>query len=153
MAPPVMEPNDLLGMSLDQISNRNIRASNSSAGGDGAWSGGRQGGGVRGRDGGGGGGMRSEVSRPQSVVAGGGTFRSAIASTRAPQHQSSSGPIRRVGVARGARESAAPYQRPTRAAESVFDRLGERELDSCDNNNAVLVWHDAERKLCGKARR
>ena len=77
--------------------------------------------------------MRSEVSRPQSVVAGGGTFRSAMASARAPQQHSSSasGPIRRAGIARGARESAAPYQqhRPARATESVFDRLGERERE------------------------
>lgn len=128
-----MEPNDLLGMSLDQISHRGIRPNKSGAdrggGGDGAggnWAGNRQGV-PRGRDGGGGGGMRSEVSRPQpSVVAGGGTFRSAIAFARAPQQVSSSaGPIRRSGIARGARESAAPYQRPTRATESVFDRLGE----------------------------
>lgn len=72
--------------------------------------------------------MRSEVSRPQSsvVVSGGGTFRSAIASTtRAPA--SGSGPMRRQGVARGARETAAPYQRPTRGPDSVFNRLGERD--------------------------
>lgn len=64
--------------------------------------------------------MRSEVS---VIGGGGGTFRSAIASTRAPQ--GSAGPIRRAGIARSARETAAPYQRPTRTAESVFDRLGE----------------------------
>lgn len=114
---------DLLNMSLDQISSRGGRSSNGGgAGGRGSWQGG-----PRGRDGGG---MRSEVqvSRPQSsvVVGGGGTFRSAIASTtRAPS--SGSGPMRRQGVARGARESAAPYQRPTRGSESVFDRLGEQQ--------------------------
>lgn len=111
----------LLDMSFDQISSRGSRisrvgGSNSSSS---AWQDGSRGG----REGGG---MRSEVSRPQSsvVVSGGGTFRSAIASTtRAPA--SGSGPMRRQGVARGARETAAPYQRPTRGAESVYDRLGE----------------------------
>lgn len=139
-----MEPNDLLGMSLDQLSHRGTRTNKSGSGGGGggggAWFADRQqgggGGGARGRDGGGGGGMRSEVSRPQSVVAGGGTFRSAMASARAPQQYASSGsgPIRRAGIARGARESAAPYQqqRPARATESVFDRLGERERGERD---------------------
>ena len=140
MGPPAMEPNDLLGMSLDQLSTRGTRpyksgSGGSGGGGGGAWFADRHGGGARGRDGGGGGGgMRSEVARPQSGVAGaGGTFRSAMASARAPQQypssqSSGSGPIRRAGVARAARESAAPYQqRPARNAESVFDRLGERE--------------------------
>lgn len=111
-------------MSLDQISSRSGRfnkTGSSSGAVGGAWSGGGPVvGEARGRDGGGGG-MRSEISRPQSVV-GGGTFRSAIASTRA-SHQT--GPIRRSGVARSARDSTAPYQRPIRTSESIFDRLGE----------------------------
>ena len=120
---------DLLNMSLDQISSRGGRSSNGGSGGRGSWQGGGGGGGgggARARDGVGM--MRSEVSRPQSsvVVSGGGTFRSAIASTtRAPS--SGSGPMRRQGVARGARESAAPYHRPTRGPESVFDRLGKEQ--------------------------
>lgn len=129
-----MDANDLMGMSLDQISDRNLRVKP----GAGAWSeraGGRTIG--SGRDAGsgvGGGGMRSQQmqsARAQSVVTvpGGGTFRSAIASTRASQ---SSGPIRRAGLARSARDTAAPYQRPTRAPESVFDRLGESFLRTFD---------------------
>lgn len=122
-----MDANDLMGMSLDQISDRNLRVKQASS----TWSA-RPGGRIvaGSRDAGtsvGGGGMRSQqmqATRTQSVVTvpGGGTFRSAIASTRAPQPL---GPMRRTGIARGARETAAPYQRPTRAPESVFDRLGE----------------------------
>lgn len=117
---PAIRMADLLDMSLDQTSSRGSRVSKLGGSSSSAWQGGS-----RGREGGG---MRSEVSRPQSsvVVSGGGTFRSAIASTtRAPS--SGSGPMRRQGVARGAREMAAPYQRPTRGPESVFSRLGERE--------------------------
>lgn len=117
---PCKQMADLLDMSLDQTSSRGSRVSKLGGSSSSAWQGGS-----RGREGGG---MRSEVSRPQSsvVVSGGGTFRSAIASTtRAPS--SGSGPMRRQGVARGAREMAAPYQRPTRGPESVFSRLGERE--------------------------
>lgn len=125
-------PADLLNMSLDQTSNRGYRV-NKVGGGDGGgggdrglWSGGGGGGGgARGREGGG---MRSEVaSRPQSsvVVSGGGTFRSAMASTtRAPSF--GAGPARRQAVGRTARDSAAPYQRPTRASDSVFNRLGKK---------------------------
>lgn len=114
------DPHDLLGMSLDHASHRDTRPSDSSGG---VWSSAR-GGGARGREaGGGGGGMRSEVS---VISGGGGTFRSAIASTRAPQ--GSAGPIRRAGIARNARETAAPYQRPTRGTESIYARLGEPML-------------------------
>lgn len=121
---------------MDQISARGgSRLNNKFGGGDdggggdrGSWSGGG-----RVREGGGGM-MRSEVvaSRPQSsvVVSGGGTFRSAMASTtRAPSFGSAAGPARRQGVARVARDSAAPYQRPTRASDSVFNRLGETERE------------------------
>lgn len=122
-----MDANELMSMSLDEISDANLRLKH----GSGVWSERSSGRTIgSGREGGssvGGGGMRSQqmqTGRTQSVVTvpGGGTFLSAIASTRAPQ---SSGPIRRAGVSRGARDSTAPYQRPTRAPESVFDRLGE----------------------------
>lgn len=95
--------------------------------------------------------MRSSqhhVPRTQSVVtvAGGGTFRSAIASTRAPQPSvgGSSGPIRARagGVGRATRaEAAAPYrqQRPTRASESVFDRLGEIERQGEKKSIGILL--------------
>lgn len=133
-------------MSLDQMSNRGSHP-NKFDGGDGgggggggnrgSWSGGGGGGGARVREGGG---MRSEVvSRPQSsvVASGGGTFRSAMASTtRAPSF--GSGPVRRQGVARVARETAAPYQRPTRASDSVYNRLGERERESLEIQKSHL---------------
>eukprot|EP00752_Nemacystus_decipiens_P001657 g1610.t1 len=91
--------------------------------------------GSRGREGGG---MRSEVSRPQSsvVVSGGGTFRSAIASTTRAS-ASGSGPMRRQGVARSARETAAPYQRPTRGADSVYNRLG-RPVDEAPGTHVLV---------------
>lgn len=135
---PAMEPDDLLGMSLDQISSRGARTNKSGGGGvigggGATWSAARQGGGApRGREGAAAGGMRSDMSsRPIQSVVGGGTLRSALASARAPQQQySSSGPVRRAGVARGAREAAAPYSRPTRNPESVFDRLGERKIET-----------------------
>ena len=124
-----MDPNHLRRMSLDQVPSRGSRISKVVGSSDGGnnWPGGRPGvGEARGRDGGGGG-MRSEISRPQPVV-GGGTFRSAMASTRASH---SSGPTRRAGLARSARDSTAPYQRPTRAPESIFDRLGENRWICC----------------------
>eukprot|EP00903_Cladosiphon_okamuranus_P018833 g17322.t1 len=118
-----------LEMSLDQISSRGSRISRVGGSSSGAW-----------EDGYRGGGMRSEVSRPQSsvVVDGGGTFRSAIASTTRAPVSGGSGPMRRQGVARVARESAAPYSRPTRGADSVYNRLGGRVQDEAPGTHVLV---------------
>lgn len=89
-------------------------------------------------------------------IAGGGTFRSAIASARAPQSTvggGGAGPIRArtAGVGRAARtEATAPYrsQRPTRAPESVFDRLGEDkvpyiEITVVGQGAGGVSWNDS----------
>ncbi|CAB1116877.1 unnamed protein product [Ectocarpus sp. CCAP 1310/34] len=98
----------LLNMSLDQIGSR--------GGGGGGFRGG-----ARVREGGG---MRSEVvSRPQSQVS---RPQSSVAGNFAARALSSgSGPMRRQGISRAARETAAPYQRPTRPSDGVHSRLGD----------------------------
>lgn len=75
--------------------------------------------------------MRSEVvSRPQSLVS---RPQSSVAGNFAARALSSgSGPMRRQGISRVARETAAPYQRPTRPADGVHSRLGERALTALD---------------------